>query len=137
MSIHGVALFREKWKNQRNRRLLKERLLNRIKKHKVPDRYKGKDRPGRVRSPNGPLRSSWAYPPGIAESGVGLLETIAGLVVFVVLAVICAKAFSGISAGQKETARLHAPIPAAELADETLFPSADGGAPRVNPRRRG
>lgn len=71
------------------------------------NRYNGKERPGKVRSPNGPLGSRWAYPPGIAESGVGPLETIAGLVVFALLAMVGAKAFRG-AAYQRETVRVEA-----------------------------
>ncbi len=83
------------------------------------NRYNGKERPGKVRSPNGPLGSRWAYPPGIAESGVGPLETIAGLVVFVLLALVCAKAFKGAAAYRMETAQVQA-LPGA------LTPAAGG-----------
>ena len=39
----------------------------------------------------------WAYPPGIAESGVGLFETLSGLAVFLILAVIGSQAFRGVA----------------------------------------
>jgi hypothetical protein len=81
------------------------------------NRYNGKERPGKVRSPNGPLGSRWAYPPGIAESGVGPLETIAGLVVFVLLALVCTKAFRGAAAYRMEIPQVRALPDAAPAAD--------------------
>jgi hypothetical protein len=106
--------------------------LNRNKKEKMLNRYCGKDRPGKVSSPNGPLGSRWAYPPGIAESGVGPLETIAGLVVFVLLAMVGAEASRGVVANRKETSQVKAwngavtNVP--ERAAETPVDSSDNGA---------
>jgi hypothetical protein len=84
------------------------------------NRYNGKDRPGKVRSPSGPLGSRWAYPPGIAESGVGLLETITGLVVFMILAMVGTKAFRGVVANQRETAQVKALTDAVTTTAEQL-----------------
>lgn len=83
------------------------------------NRYNGKERPGKVRSPNGPLGSRWAYPPGIAESGVGPLETIAGLVVFILLALVCIKAFRGAAAYRME-------IPQVRALPDASSPAAGG-----------
>lgn len=80
--------------------------MNRAEKEKPANRYCGKDRPGKVSSPNGPLGSRWAYPPGIAESGVGPMETIAGLAVFVLLAMVGAEASKGVLANRKEPAQI-------------------------------
>jgi hypothetical protein len=44
----------------------------------------------------------WAYPPGIAESGVGILETLTGLAVFLVLAMAGGNAFRGVIANQQD-----------------------------------
>jgi hypothetical protein len=76
------------------------------------NRYSGKDRPGKIHSPNGPLGSPWAYPPGIGESGIGLPETIAGLVVFLMLAMMGTQAFRGAAAARGVTAQVTAQVAA-------------------------
>jgi hypothetical protein len=70
------------------------------------NRYSGKDRPGKVQSPYGPLATRWAYPPGIAESGVGLLETLSGLAVFIILAMVGAQAIRGAVDNRREAAQI-------------------------------
>jgi hypothetical protein len=54
-------------------------------------------RPGSVKRS---AATPWAYPPGIAESGVGLFETLTGLVVFVILVMSGTNAFRGAAANQ-------------------------------------
>lgn len=44
----------------------------------------------------------WAYPPGIAASGVGILETLTGLAVFLMLAMAGGSAFRGVIANQQD-----------------------------------
>jgi hypothetical protein len=134
--------------------------LKRAEKEKMLNRYCGKDRPGKVSSPNGPLGSRWAYPPGIAESGVGPLETIAGLVVFVLLAMVGAEASRGVVANRKDALQVEvsgndaAAVPERGALTPVDSPvdapvdSADGGASggrttsrnmsdRINPDRNG
>jgi hypothetical protein len=61
-----------------------------------------------LKKPKSPLKAPFAYPPGLPESGVGLLEALAGLIVFVILAIVGTKAFNGVVANQKETAQVKA-----------------------------
>ena len=121
----------------------------------MPDRYCGKDRPGKVSSPNGPLGSRWAYPPGIAESGVGPLETLAGLVVFVLLAMVGAEASRGVVDNRKGTLQVEVsgnnspavpavPEGAAVTPVDTAYGGASGGrttsrngSDRIKPDRNG
>lgn len=48
------------------------------------------------------------FAPGLAESGVGLSEALAGLAVFKILAVVGTRAFKGVVASQMETAQVKA-----------------------------
>jgi hypothetical protein len=62
----------------------------------------------------------WAYPPGLGEAGVGLLETLTGLIVFVILAMVGTKAYRGVVANQKESAQVKALTDAVTVTAEKL-----------------
>ncbi len=66
------------------------------------------------------FQSSWAFPPGLPESGVGILETLAGLLVFVLLAIVGTRAYQGVVHNQKEAAQVKALTDAVTTTAEAL-----------------
>ncbi|MEO6098225.1 MAG: hypothetical protein ABIW76_22180 [Fibrobacteria bacterium] len=77
-----------------------------------------KSRPGSVKRS---AATPWAYPPGIAESGVGLLETLTGLVVFLILAMAGTQAFCGVAGTRNGTGEVH------DFGTGAIPASTDGG----------
>lgn len=104
------------------------------------NRYSGKDRPGKVHTPYGPLATRWAYPPGIAESGVGLLETLSGLAVFIILAMVGAQAIRGAVDNQRldaQRAQVRQLADAVPSAARQLSASSGNGSGRRESDRYG
>jgi hypothetical protein len=60
-------------------------------------------RPGSVKRS---AATPWAYPPGIAvQTGVGLIETFTGLMVFLILAIAGTQAFRGVAENRNAPVR--------------------------------